>query len=211
MVARRYLRSLLRHRFVKGSETEAPILLPVVAQQTDSAAMIRFCRQICPGAALLLPDQRELHLGMPTSGSSPDSSAAGRIAALIGAALPLYGLSLVPVVVIGRGDGADLAVQLVLEHNSLLAAAILLRPTSFVSPVAVGSLNGMHVLLTCAASDGAAGSVGWQMRNVLVRGGALVVCERIAARRATAAQEVIISRVFLTTLFGSATLSRIRD
>ena len=150
---------------------------------------------------MLVPDPDRLLAGATEPGSDMDD-AVERVAALVAAALPLYGYSLVPVVVVGRDLGADLAAHLVLKYNHCLAAAILLRPTRTVPPVPVGTLNGVHILLAGPAHDEPLGSVGGQIRDVMVRGGAVVVSERVVGRRAMVTRETVISRVFLSTLFG---------
>lgn len=125
-----------------------------------------------------------------------------RLATFIRNALPIYGLTLVPAVVVGHAEGADLAVRLTQQCGALLAAAVVLRPTVDAPELASGSLVGLSVLLVRSADEEAIGTAGWQVRNALLRAGAQVICERGTRRGMAGGKDMTIVRVFLATLWG---------
>ena len=125
-----------------------------------------------------------------------------RIAGLLKRTITRHGLDLIPVVAVGNGGGADLALRFLLRHEALLSACILLRPAR-PCPQTRERLSGFPVLLGRTPREEAVGAVGWQVREVLHRGGAEVVCERVASRRIAGGRDDAIARVFLATLYGA--------
>ncbi|MBM9401127.1 hypothetical protein JUN65_05965 [Gluconacetobacter azotocaptans] len=194
---------LVPYDFYPGEMTDAPVLLPLPDANGNVSTMVQFCRRICPGASILVPRFDRLHAGrVPTSDATADILA-DRAAALIVHAVSEHDLALVPIVSVGHRDGADLGMCLTLRHGTLLAASIMLSPTTYSAPAEHQTIKGLHVLLTLGTTEHDQGAVGWQTRNAMLEAGAEIICERIPRRRTLGPFETAISRVFIAALFGN--------
>ncbi len=202
MAASFYPARVAPYQFRRGGKADSPILLPLAVLGADLPAMTLLCRRICPTAPVLVPDIDRLAERGPAA-ATVSRAAADRVADVVTAAVYTHGLSLVPIIVLGHGEGADMAAQLLLTHAPLLSACILLRPTARIGAVTPGTLDGIHVLLARAGSEEVIGTVGWQIHGRLIQAGAVVICERVAAHRKPGIREAVIGRVFVSTLFGT--------
>ncbi len=191
---------LAAHRFLKGEREDAPLLVPLAVQGRPAREIVQFCRLIYPGASILAPtlDAYGWDEGTP---AEADSLLARRLARLIGRVGFLYDLTLVPVVVIGCGPGADLAAQVALQCTTHVAACILLRPARSTAAVPFGSLSGLSVLLACDGEAGGVGGVEHALCRLLTVAGADVIAARVGRRRTPGGSDVAICQVFLETLF----------
>ena len=185
-------RPLAPYLFRRGSKLDSPILLPLAKTCGDMRAMKRFCRSICPGSPVLVPDMGRI---------KEENTLVDRVAEVIVSAVRVHGLSLIPIVVVGHAEGANLAAKLALAHGSLLAACILLQPTAGLRMLCPKALDGIHVLLTRPGSEEAAGTAGWQLHKALTESGAEVICERVLRHRLPGSREAAIARVFIAALF----------
>ncbi|MGK9171080.1 hypothetical protein KXR53_32595 [Inquilinus limosus] len=190
-----------RHYFLKGTDDDTPLLLPLAESGDDCRAIIRFCRQISRRATILAIDLDCRERGVPGHSGASDIAVIDHLARTIEGVLPTKGLDLVPVVVIGHASGADVAAQLIMRRNDFLAAAVLLRPLSSIVHAAADSLSGMHVLLACPGGGDTVGTAGWHVDGALTRGGARVVRERVLHRAKAGGADAVVVRVFLSTLF----------
>ena len=183
-----------------GSTTESLILVPLPSGTEDLWASVAFCRRICPGATLLVADFTRLHV--PAYGGTPTLSVmTGRLAAIIAEAVRAHDLSLIPIIAVGRAEGADLAVCLGLAHGPLLAACILFHPTIEAMLVQPGALDGVHVLLVQNAAGEARPRHGPPLRDVLKTAGAEVICERASNHTGRRHADAALARVFIAALF----------
>jgi len=147
---------------------------------------MRFCHRACPGVPILIPGIEKLRSGAPID----NEKIADRLALLISEAVKAHGLSMIPIILVGHADGADLAAQLALRHGSLVAACILLLP------------DGLHILIIVSKCKEGSVAVGQQISDVLQELGAAVICERVPRRRSLGPFETAIARVFIAALFG---------
>ncbi len=144
----------------------------------------------------------------PASLAAPDDAArltavADRVAALLTTATRIHGLTLLPVIAVGQGAGADLAAQLAVSHSSQLSACVLLRPRTAVTGAIAASAAGLHALLLLPREQDAAGMAGRQIQDALAMAGASVVCERARKREAFDLRDAAVARVFIAALFGA--------
>ncbi len=181
-------RALAPFLFRRGSRRDSPILLPLGKTCGDVRAMTRFCRSICPGSPLLIPNMTRLGEG---------STLADRVAECAASTVRARGLSLVPIVAVGHADGANLAAELALSHGSLLAACILLQPDAGFKMPRPGSLDGAHVLLGRLAGEEAVGTAGWHLYQALTDSGAEVICGRVRRQRRPGSREAAMARAFI--------------
>jgi predicted esterase len=158
--------------------------------------MMQFCRHIYPGASLLIADY--LRLGAADAAGSPASLSlmADRLADVIKDAMASHRLSLVPVIAIGRAEGADLALYLGLAHGQLLAACILLWPATTPPLIRPAALEGVHVLLVQSAAEESP-----DIGEALKQAGAQVICELVPNLNNLGSAEAAIARVFMAALF----------
>ena len=156
--------------------------------------MTSLCGTINPKSPLLVLDVDRLDKG---------GSLAERLAKLTASAVRMHGLSLIPIIAIGHGEGANLTAELALSHGSLLAACILLKPYAQFDVTRSQVLNGIHVLLARVAAEKSVGTNGWRLRRALTASGALVVCERVMRHQLPSSYEAALSRVFIAALFGA--------
>jgi predicted esterase len=196
-----YLRAPL-YDFHEGTTLDSPILFPLPGRRSDVRSMVRFCRQVFPGAPMLIPNLERFSERNRLSRTATAGQFVDRLAALISKAVKTYGLSLIPIIAMGHAEGADLTVQLALKHGSLLGASILFQPKVCATPNPRQTLEGLHVLLVRTASEEAVGSVGRQVHDVLEKAGARVISERASSHRAPGSREAAIARVFISALFG---------
>ncbi len=178
--------------FRKGSRRESPILLPLGKTCKDVRAMARFCRSICPGSPLLVPNITRLGEG---------GTLADRVAEFVASTVRARSLSLVPIIAVGHADGANLAAELALSHGSLLAACILLQPDARFRTLHPGMLDGAHVLLGRLAGEEAVGAAGWHLYRALTDSGAEVICGRVLRHRRPGVREAAMARDFIAALF----------
>ncbi len=178
--------------FRRGSRRESPILLPLGKTCGDVRAMARFCRSICPGGPLLIPNIGRLGEG---------STLADRVAEFVASTVRARGLSLVPIIAVGHADGANLAAELALSHGSLLAACILLQPDARFRTPHPGMLDGAHVLLGRLAGEEAVGAAGWHLYRAPTDSGAEVICGRVRRHRRPGIREAAMAHAFIASLF----------
>jgi predicted esterase len=191
------------YRFEIGTERDAPILLPLPGGDCDLSSMMRFCREIRPGSPLLVTQLAYLN-GMNGNGSATSMNRmADRLAAIIVAATRSHDLALIPIIVVGNAEGADLAACLALSYGSLLGACILLRPTVAASAVGGGTLSGLHVLLVLRPPETVQGSAGRGLCDALQKAGAEVICEQTPDADSLGPREAALAHVFAATLFGT--------
>ncbi len=188
-------------RFLMGAADDAPILVPLPNSDVDSAALIRFCRRIRPGSSILVP-HFDYSPGDVLKIDQPRVKLVDDLAHIIGEAVAVNGLALVPLVLVGHAAGAILAAALALKYHSLCAACVFLRPTSAIVASQPETLNGVFVLLSRAAVHETPGAGSWQIRHAMMTAGAHVISEPVSPRNALRGQEVALARVFLSTLFG---------
>lgn len=193
--------ALFRHGQVDGRE-DRPVLLAMCGEAQDDQKLIRYCRRICAGASILAPVLAAPHAEV----LAQDPVIADHDAAVDGVATwvassragDLSGLR--PVVAVGHGPGANLAMRLAVRHDALLAAVVLLRPARLDVAVREHGLDGLNVLLATASTTGWEAAL-W--RHSLAVAGAQVVHERVADAFTPGARDAAIARVFLATLFGT--------
>ena len=161
-------------------------------------SLMRFCHRACPGVPILIPGIEKLRSGAPID----NEKIADRLALLISEAVKAHGLSMIPIILVGHADGADLAAQLALRHGSLVAACILLLPATEASNVPLATLDGLHILIIVSKCKEGSVAVGQQISDVLQELGAAVICERVPRRRSLGPFETAIARVFIAALFG---------
>jgi predicted esterase len=191
------------YTFRRGTTADSPILLPLARENGDMRAMIRFCRAICPGAPMLIPDINRILERSWSEHLVSGGMLAHRLATLIDCAVQVHGLSLIPIIAVGHAEGADLGANLMLTHTSLLGAGILLRPGARITPAAPGALEGIHVLLARSAGEEAVGTAGRQVGDMMKKAGATVICERVLHHRTPGTRDAAIARVFIAALFGA--------
>jgi predicted esterase len=137
------------------------------------------------------------------SGATIDNDTiADCLSLLIVEAVKAHGLSMIPIIVVGHADGADLAARLAIRHGSLLAACILLLPATEASIVSLATLDGLHILVIVSGRKKGSVSVGQQISDALEELGAAVICERVPPRQSLGPCETAIARVFIAALFG---------
>jgi pimeloyl-ACP methyl ester carboxylesterase len=185
-------------QFRAGTVANSPVLLPLPDRGTTLRSLLRFCRRACPGVPILIPRIEKLRSGAPID----NAMIADCLSLLIAKAVKAHGLSMIPIIVVGHADGADLAAQLALRHASLLAACILLLPATEASNVPLAALDGLHILVIVSGCKEGCVSAGQQISNVLEELGAAVICERVPPRRSLGPYETAIARVFIAALFG---------
>lgn len=195
------------HHFLRGIRSDAPVIVPIVRRRSDLAASIEFCRAIAPGSSILLPLPPDRGPGAGEAGQRVHGAFVTQVALLLEIAATLYDLALVPLVVLGHGEGADIAALLAFEHGVEFAACILLHPAHCPASEAPQSLDGVTVLLCQSAPAGAAGSAGERIARVMTAAGAQVILESVPSRASPGKQETAICRVFLSTLFNPPRLS----
>jgi len=191
-------------QFRAGTIANSPVLLPLPDRRATLRSLLRFCRRACPGVPILIPRIEKLRSGAPID----NEKIADRIALLISEAVKAHGLSMIPIIVVGHADGADLAAQLALRHGSLLAACVLLLPATAANNVPLATLRGLHILVIVSAFNEGSVSVGQQISDVLQELGAALICERVPPRRSLGPCETAIVRVFIAALFGEDWPSR---
>ena len=128
---------------------------------------------------------------------------ADRLAAIINEAVQAHDLSLIPIIVVGNVEGADLAASLGLAHGHLLAACILFNPTTGAMLVRPRALDGVHILLVQSAVVEANQSPGSLLSDVLKQAGAEIICERTSSLRRLCSPEAALARVFIAALFSA--------
>lgn len=188
--------------FRQGDMADAPVLLPLPDANGHIHTMMQFCQRICPGAPILAPRLDRLHAGGEPRPDATTDVRADHIAALIVRAVSDHGLALVPIVSVGHRDSADLGMCLTLRHGALLAASIMLSPSTHPAPAGHHVCDGLHVLLALPATEQEHGKVGWQIRNAMLKAGADVICETIPRRHILGPLEAAVARVFIAALFG---------
>jgi pimeloyl-ACP methyl ester carboxylesterase len=187
---------LTASRLIKGRRPDAPLLVPLASPGENLSKLVRFCRIISPGAPILVPLSGFERQDNSLNGSQ--DHLVDRIGEVIATAGPIHDLPLVPVVVVGHGEGADWAAHVALLHGARLAACILLRPTRCPAAGAQRRLDGVFVLL-CLSRGVRSGA---QIRNVLSAAGAEIISEQVISRRSPGGHDAAICRVFLSSLFG---------
>jgi predicted esterase len=202
MTGNTHFESAAPYIFRQGAIANSPILLPLMGKEDGERAMIRFCRQIRMGASILIPNLKLLTEQAGFEGNRQRNTLADRLAALIRGAVRVEGLSLIPIIVVGHAEGADLGAHLTLRHASLVDACILLHPVAKISAVKPCVLDGIHVLLAYSGSRHAS-TVERQVGDVITQAGAEVVRERVPPHRFPGARDVAIARVFIAVLFGA--------
>jgi predicted esterase len=203
MTGNTYSKSVAPYIFRQGTIANSPILLPLTGKDGGERVMISFCRRIRHGASLLIPNLTLLTEQARSEGSRLRNTLADRLAALIRGAVHAEGLSLIPIIVVGHAEGADLGAHLMLRHGSLVDACILLHPVAEINALKPCALDGIYVLLAHSGSKHAVGTVGRQVGDVISKAGAEVVRERVPAHRFPGVRDAAIARVFITVLFGA--------
>ena len=196
-------RSAKFYCFRPGKGADTPVLVPIFGRATGVRLMTQFCRRISPrtpilvlnAAALVAADSQDRVAG---SGQGVDG-----LAAHIATAVRALDLSLIPLIPVGHGDGADLACKLILAHGRLFAAGVLLRPAAAIAVKGQRSLEGIPLLLASQAGDDVVGSAGWRLAEELNKAGADVISERVLPRRTPSSRDAALARIFVATLFGS--------
>ena len=186
--------------FHRGRSADLPLILPLVPDRVAMRRTVEFCRTICRGAPMLVPN--------PAILAAPDDArrftvSADRVAALLTKATRVHGLTLVPIIAVGHGAGAEVAAQLALSHSSQLSACVLLRPRTATTGAIPGVATGLHVLLLLTRDQDVAGMAGRQIQDALTLAGASVVFERARKRETLDARDAGIARVFIAALFGA--------
>jgi pimeloyl-ACP methyl ester carboxylesterase len=176
-------------------------MVPIASRAKDIPSLIRFSRNVSPGSPMLVTP------ALPAGERDKDVSAcvhdryADRVGYLIGSVLQTNGLSLIPVVLLGHGDGAGLGAHIALRHGTKLAACIFLRPNSCPSTNSRHELQGVYVLLAWANRVRAASVTAEHLGAMLEAAGAEVIRERVLVRPAPGGEDSALCRVFLSALF----------
>jgi hypothetical protein len=191
------------HRFVPGDSDGAPLLVPLARTPREVCQLSRFCNSIFPGAPRLVPLLARERLSDEEIGVDSEDLLIERFDIVIRAGVSLHRLEMIPVTLVGHGDGADLAIRVAMRCASRLSACILLRPQR--APTAEpGCLDGVAVLLAYDARTNGAGGVAQELRRMMNSAGAAVVSQLVAQRNSPGGLDSAICHVFLEALFPAA-------
>jgi predicted esterase len=184
------------HKFHRGTNEGAPLLLAIPGRADNQSDFLNFCRSISPGCSILAP-------ATARSGDEYADDMARRaddLALLITTVLALHEVALMPVVAVGHAEGANVATNLIARHGHIPSAALLLRPTRPM-PFPNQSLDGLDALLAAVAGSGTSADAARQIWQTLAHGGARVICEHLPRSRMVRKRDAPIARIFISALF----------
>jgi predicted esterase len=184
------------HKFRRGTNEGAPLLLAIPGQADNPSDFLNFCRSISPGSSILAPAKARSGDGY----ADDIARRADDLALLITAVLAPHEVALMPVVAVGHAEGANVATNLIARHGHILSAALLLRPTRPM-PFPNESLDGLDALLAAVAGSGTPADTARQIGQTLAHGGARVICERLPRSRMVRKRDAPIARIFISALF----------
>ncbi len=190
--------------FRRGQREDFPVLVPLGDKDANVIAMTQFCRRISPLSPMLILNPV---LTLDASASQRErannrEAVADALISHIAAAVRAHDLALIPMIVVGHGEGADRACDLLLSHGNLFAAAILFRPSGRAVPGTSPSIAGLQILLAHTHRK-AFGLTGQQVGSALVNAGAEVIFERVSPARKPDSGDAAMARVFVAALFGA--------
>lgn len=148
------------HRFVPGSDPEAPPLLLLHGTGGTEHDLLPFGQALRPGAALLSPRGQVLENGMPrffrrlaegVFDLDDLRARTGQLADFVEAAGATYGIG-APVAV-GFSNGANVAAAMLLLRPGTLRGALLLRPMVPLVPEPLPALTGTAVQIVAGRAD----------------------------------------------------------
>ncbi len=151
-----------QHIFKPGTDTASPPLLLLHGTGGDENDLLPLGESLSPGSALLSVRGDVLENGMPrffrrlAPGVFDFADLAKRTDALAGfisEASAKYGFAAAPLIAVGYSNGANIALSVLLNHPSLLAGAVLLRPMWIGEPQKVPDLSGKRVLISSGQHD----------------------------------------------------------
>jgi predicted esterase len=150
------------HRFVPASEQGSPTLLLLHGTGGDENDLLALGSELVPGAAMLSPRGKVLENGMPrffrrlAQGVFDLEDLRFRtheLASFVNSASARYNFDPHRIIAVGYSNGANIAASMLLLHPSLLAGAILFRPTLPFIPDHVLDLAGIPVLVAAGRFD----------------------------------------------------------
>jgi hypothetical protein len=198
LTATAHVSALRQYRLLKGTMEDGPLLVPLAVQGTDMKTLIGFCREILPGAPILTLRLGQIQLSL----GSEQTELHDLLQRALVSAIAQHDLVLVPIVLIGYEDGADLALRFSGTHCDLLTACILVRPGHGLFDTLTHDLVGLSVLLCGSQTGGSAVGVASQLQDALKRAGARVICETTSWTGTPGGPETELCRRFLESLFG---------
>jgi len=198
-----------QHIFKPGTDSVAPPLLLLHGTGGDENDLLPLGTAISPGSALLSVRGDVLENGLPrffkrlSPGVLDFADLAQRthtLADFISRAATAYGFTARELIAVGYSNGANIALSVLLNHPSLLAAGVLLRPMWIGEPKILPDLSGKRVLISSGQHDSMvpAGQPE-QIAGLLRRAGAAVtvnfspVAHGLASADITAAKQMILS------------------
>jgi hypothetical protein len=191
------------HRFVPGDREGAPLLVPLATTPREVRQLLGFCHDIFPGAPRLVPQLAPDGVSHKEIGVDGEDPLIEQFDIVIRAGVSLHRLEMIPVILVGHGRGADIAVRVAMRCAAHLSACILLRPQC-VPTAAPGCLDGVAVLLVHDARTNGVGGVAQEFRRTMNSAGAAVVSQLVAQRNSPGGFDSAICHVFLEALFPAA-------
>ena len=150
------------HRFIPASEQDAPTLLLLHGTGGNETDLLPLGNQLALGAAMLSPRGKVLENGMPrffrrlAQGVFDLEDLRFRtheLASFVNSASARYNFDPHRIVAVGYSNGANIAASMLLLHPSLLAGAILFRPSLPFMPDRVPDLAAIPVLVLAGRFD----------------------------------------------------------
>jgi predicted esterase len=150
------------HRFVPASEQASPTLLLLHGTGGNETDLLPLGNQLAAGAAMLSPRGKVLENGMPrffrrlaqgVFDLEDLRSRTHELASFVNSASARYNFDPHRVVAVGYSNGANIAASMLLLHPSLLAGAILFRPSLPFIPDRVPDLAGIPVFVAAGRFD----------------------------------------------------------
>ena len=199
-----------RHRFVPGTDPEAPPLLLLHGTGGNEDDLLPLGEALSPGSARLSPRGQVLENGMPrffrrlaegVFDLDDLRARTGQLAEFVERARGEYGIP-APIAV-GFSNGANIAAALLLLRPGTLAGALLLRPMVPLVPDPLPRLDGTPVQIVAGRADPIVPpALTEELASLLTRAGARVAIEWLAGGHGLSRQDLEIGKRWLTTVRG---------
>jgi phospholipase/carboxylesterase/glyoxalase family protein len=150
------------HRFIPASQEALPTLLLLHGTGGDENDLLPLGGQLAAGAAMLSPRGKVLENGMPRFFRRLAQGVfdlddlrfrAHELASFVNSASARYNFDPHRIVAVGYSNGANIATSMLFLHPSLLAGAILFRPSIPFIPDPVPDLAGVPVFIGAGRFD----------------------------------------------------------
>lgn len=152
----------MQHRFVPGTDAEAPTLLLLHGTGGTENDLIDIGRALAPTSSLLGVRGQELERGMPrffrrlAEGVFDEPNLlfrTGELNAELNIAAEQYGFDRNKIIGVGYSNGANIAGSLLFHHEHSLHAAVLFHPMVPRRGVKLPSLSGVPVFIGAGSND----------------------------------------------------------